>query len=280
MLWTDPSGKCVPWIDPTCAPFWETDQGPNWQDGAEWFVGVGEAVVAPVVTAYSLTQPATWETAGRGAQYLWNDPQGAAGDLREEFVDPVVRGGELAISNPGRAVQILNHNPRAVGQVLGSTAISAFGARTYLRGRSAPNVAREPLTRTSSTYLEYRALRLQGYTSSEAYAIMKQLRAGNNPSNAFVFHFTSTRGGSGIIESCYLRVGPRQFRGPGIYAGTTPTPSWLLKHMPAPSWELTGNYPVRIPVKIKPGMAVEYYYIPWRSARIPMEPGSVLPLEP
>lgn len=165
-----------------------------------------------------------------------------------------------------------------LGQGLTGFGLLLGGARLARSpGRVANGVSRKPLTSTSPIYLEYRALRLQGYTASEAYALMKQFKAGINPDNGFVFHFTGIKGGSGIVDSSYLRVGPRQLREPGIYAGTTPT---LLKHMPAPGRALVGDYPVRIPIKVKPWMSVEYDNIPWKSSRIPMEPGSVLPLEP
>ncbi|EFO79007.1 hypothetical protein OSCT_3132 [Oscillochloris trichoides DG-6] len=61
-----------------------------------------------------------------------------------------------------------------------------------------------PLTARSPAYLEYKALRLQGYNASEAYSLMRQFRAGVNPSDDFVFHFTSLKNGPLIIDSGYV----------------------------------------------------------------------------
>ncbi|MCK4660485.1 MAG: hypothetical protein KAV82_13265 [Phycisphaerae bacterium] len=54
-----------------------------------------------------------------------------------------------------------------------------------------------------AAYLEYKALRLQGYRASEAYGFMKQFRAGINPQDRFAFHFTTIKGGRGILAEVY-----------------------------------------------------------------------------
>ena len=52
--------------------------------------------------------------------------------------------------------------------------------------------------------------------------------------------------------------------GKGIYAGTTPTPSWALKHIPLSGWGL-GKTPVRIPIKIRSDMKIAIPLIPFKS---------------
>ena len=80
------------------------------------------------------------------------------------------------------------------------------------------------------------------------------------------FHF--------VYNSCYVYG----LRGPGVYSGTTPTPSWALKHIPYSGWGL-GNAPVRIPIKINPNMPVEYVNWPFKTAifRTGSEPLKLVP---
>ena len=73
-----------------------------------------------------------------------------------------------------------------------------------------------------------------------------------------------------LIHICITSSGalnPTKYglRGPGVYSGTTPTPSWALKHIPYSGWGL-GNAPVRIPIKINPNMPVEYVNWPFKTA--------------
>ena len=95
----------------------------------------------------------------------------------------------------------------------------------------------------------YYALKQQGYSASEAYDLMKQFRNGINPNDEFIFHFTTYEGGK------------------GIYAGTTPTPSWTLKHIPIGGWGL-GKAPVRIPIKITPDMEIKTPILPLYKTRV------------
>ncbi|HMQ17075.1 MAG TPA: hypothetical protein PKC49_13980, partial [Phycisphaerae bacterium] len=84
---------------------------------------------------------------------------------------------------------------------------------------------------SEARYLEYRALRLQGLKASEAHGQMKLFDTG--VSGEYAFHFTTVQGGRGIIADALIRPG-LGLRGIGAYAGTTPTPSFLLKHGPPP----------------------------------------------
>src|SRR5690606_34567326 len=70
----------------------------------------------------------------------------------------------------------------------------------------------------------------------------------------FLFHFTTVRGGQGIVTEGALHASRRAFGGPGVYVGTTSTPSWLTKHVPFVGWGL-GPAPVRVPVIVTPELA-------------------------
>jgi RHS repeat-associated protein len=136
---------------------------------------------------------------------------------------------------------------------------------------------------SKNMYYEYKALRLQGFSPEKAVTLINQFRAGVNPDGRFGFHFTSAENAPLIVESRMIKVGPRGLRGPGVYAGTTPTPSWMLKHLPAPGWGLFPwtkgyPYPVRIPLVIEPGMKPIYLTLPHKAVRIPLNPGEHQPL--
>ena len=104
-------------------------------------------------------------------------------------------------------------------------------------------------TDNKSAYYEYKALREQGCNASEAHNLMKQFRKGENPNNEFAFHFTTEKGAKGITDTRTIYSTKLGLRGSGVYAGTTPTPSPALKHIPILGWGL-GSAPVRIPIKI------------------------------
>ena len=122
----------------------------------------------------------------------------------------------------------------------------------------------------SASYYEYKALRQQGYNSSEAYGLMKQFRNGVNPNNKFAFHFTSLKGGKGITDSGFIKGSTSGVRGKGIYAGTTSTPSWFLKHIPYVGWGL-GSAPVRIPIPMNASTPYKSYNFPMKSIVIKLE---------
>ena len=122
-------------------------------------------------------------------------------------------------------------------------------------------------TNNEAVYYEYKALREQGFTASEAYKLIIKFRQGINPDDRFVFHFTDLAGGKGITDSGYIKPSTSGVAGNGVYAGTTPTPSWLLKHIPFYGWGL-GNTPVRIPILID-----EYVY------KIPIIPIATVVIE-
>jgi len=113
-------------------------------------------------------------------------------------------------------------------------------------------------------YLEYKALRLQGYRATEAFSLMKQFRAGRNPGGEWAFHFTTLRGGKGIVAAHGINTSRFGVRGTGVYMGEIPTPSWTLKHV---GWGL-GRRPVRIPVNIR-GLRVKPYNLPPRTVKYP-----------
>jgi hypothetical protein len=85
-------------------------------------------------------------------------------------------------------------------------------------------------------------------------------------------------GGRGITGSSYIKPSKRGIRGPGVYTGTTPTPSWALKHIPYSGWGL-GKAPVRISIKINPNLPVDYVNCPLKTAifRTNGEPLKLIP---
>ena len=133
--WTDPTGKCMPWLDPNCRPFWE--HGFGVEDFKQYSAGVVEGIGSPGAAVANLLQRETWEQAGRGLQNLIHDPSGSARYLKEQMVDPVGRGAHLLWNDPARALCILNENPRGVGQILGNAALTAVGMRSYVNARAA-----------------------------------------------------------------------------------------------------------------------------------------------
>ncbi|KAB8141401.1 hypothetical protein F8S13_19955 [Chloroflexia bacterium SDU3-3] len=151
-LFTDPSGRCIAWLDPYCKSVdWfilEAVQGrvheySGFHDSALYFAGVADGVASPVKTVYALTQPQTWQNVGRGYQYLKEHPQEGSNILKEEYVDPVVRGGSFVLSNlatPGNIMHRVNDKPYEIGQVLGSNApigvIGKFALRNLMPYRS------------------------------------------------------------------------------------------------------------------------------------------------
>lgn len=117
--WTDPTGKCVPWLDPTCRPVWETNVPyTGWNDFQQYSAGVVEGMGSLGASVASLAKAETWQAAQRGLNYLATDAGGSAQYLRQQLVDPVVQ----AVSRPGETLQALNQDPRQFGRVLGSTA--------------------------------------------------------------------------------------------------------------------------------------------------------------
>ncbi len=96
---------------------------------------------------------------------------------------------------------------------------------------------------------------------------MKQFRDGINPNDDFIFHFTTYEGGKGITDIGGIKGSKSGFGGKGIYAGTTPTPSWALKHFPIGGWGL-GKAPVRIPIKITPNMEIKTPILPLFKTRV------------
>ena len=104
---------------------------------------------------------------------------------------------------------------------------------------------------TAARYLEYQALRGQGNSAKEAYALMKQFDAGSNIGGKYAFHFTSEKGAAGILKDGLIHPSGSGLSGAGVYAGTTPTPNALLKNAPGVGWGLFGKgADVRVPFQI------------------------------
>ena len=144
---------------------------------------------------------------------------------------------------------------------MGASAASAVSAGSNpLKLDNSTSSSSKPNTNNSgdrtAEFYEYKALREQGYTASEAYELMKQFRNGSNPNSGFLFHFTTYEGGRGITSKGGIRSTEHGMAGPGVYCGTTPKPSGFLKHAPGIGWGL-GKTPVRIPIRITPTMTIK-----------------------
>ena len=165
------------------------------------------------------------------------------------------------------------------GQVALTFGLAGMRGRGPVQSTPRPSGATgSTVTRTSPTYLEYKALRLQGFRASEAHGLMKQFRAGANPGEKFAFHFTSLRGGQGVVNAGLIRSSRFGAGGSGVYVGTTPTPGFITKHVPYLGWGL-GRAPVRIPIRVTPSIA-ERMITPrlpiLKSRLIKAEPGLIL----
>lgn len=112
---------------------------------------------------------------------------------------------------------------------------------------------------SQSTYLEYRALRAQGYTAAQAYKLIQQFRSGANPGQQFAFHFTSTQGAQGIVASGEIWATARGLAGPGVYMGTTSTPG-VMRVIPILGYGLAPWANVRIPVYLSPDVQAALTY--------------------
>lgn len=115
--------------------------------------------------------------------------------------------------------------------------------------------------------VQHDALKLQGYSDDEAAKLMEQFAKGINPDNKFAFHFTKPKAAEGILESGYLKGGTVNLRGKGVYAGTVPNPSFILKYVPFIGWGI-GNCPVRIPIRLEDGMNIDKVVWPMKTVII------------
>lgn len=110
-------------------------------------------------------------------------------------------------------------------------------------------IASAGLTRVApASYLEFRALRMQGFSAQDAHGLMKRFRSGEAV-DGFAFHFTDRVGGRGITTTNRLLAG-KGAAGFGVYAGATPTPS---KFQMRAVWGLGGARDVRIPIQMGDG---------------------------
>ena len=83
---------------------------------------------------------------------------------------------------------------------------------------------------SNAKFVEYKALRAQGKSASEAHGLMKQFDAGN--AGDALFHFTNTRGAAGILRSGELRTTSRGFFDTGLFTSTVPNRGVVLKSVP------------------------------------------------
>ena len=150
----------------------------------------------------------------------------------------------------------------------GFAATPGLGARLF---RRSPKI---PASFFRKTRFEVEALQRQGLSRSEAFAQIRRFNAGN--ADGFAFHFTNPKGATGILGDSAVNSG-LGIAGRGVYAGTTPTPSALLKYGPTPGWALTPTKPVRIPLRISPDLNPVRPVIPFRTQvfrvdQVPLKP--------
>ena len=101
-------------------------------------------------------------------------------------------------------------------------------------------------TLSKAQYLEYQALRRQGYKDLEARNLMSQFDKGINPGNNWAYHYTSEKAAGNIVKSGEIWASKNGARGAGTYAGNIPNATGFQK---TTQWYLTpGTAPVRIPV--------------------------------
>lgn len=119
-------------------------------------------------------------------------------------------------------------------------------------GNPIPHVASKP---TQARFLEYKTLRTQGYNATDAHGLMRQFDDGINPNGNFLFHFAY----EGKASFSLVKGIPRTDYGfgvwRGVYTGTTPTPSSLLKNTSPLGWGVPGR-DVRMPILVRPEMDV------------------------
>jgi hypothetical protein len=125
-----------------------------------------------------------------------------------------------------------------------------------------------------NTRFEVEALQMQSLGRAEAFAQIRSFNAGNT--DGFAFHFTNPQGAAGILGDRALKGG-YGMAGRGVYAGTTPTPSVLLKYGPTPGWSLTPIKSIRMPIRVAPDLLPVRPLIPFRTQvfrvdQVPLKP--------
>jgi hypothetical protein len=132
----------------------------------------------------------------------------------------------------------------AVGAV--STVGAGFAGASLLDGALSVASGGVPASYFQSTRLEVQALQQQGLSTSEAFSQIRSFNAGN--ADGYSFHFTTAQKAQGILNDGFIKPSTGGVYGSGVYAGTTPTPGFLLKNTPFAGWGLGGEGAnVRIP---------------------------------
>jgi len=233
------------------------------------------ATLDPAFTDYNLSQHAVGVIAANGAAkgsaILAREAGQAAVDSLTPITD-VRRGMDPSYSTLERAGYWSGAVGKTLGLVLGVKAIAGEGLEAGTAGMAARN---DPVGAASNVrYLEYKILRAQGNTASEAHALMKHFDAGSNLGNAYAFHFTTEEKATGMLDAGVIRASRSGVAGPGVYAGTTPTPGPFLKNVPFVGWGLAGKGTnVRVPIPME-----NPFFTPWLPLRTIVFPNSI-PIE-
>jgi hypothetical protein len=91
-------------------------------------------------------------------------------------------------------------------------------------------VKRYRRVRRQITWLERKALLVQGFTLDESKQLMQGFRRDDNL--GFAFHFTTLSGARGIVRDRAIRKTPKGAAGPGVYASLCRNPGLVLKTLP------------------------------------------------
>jgi RHS repeat-associated protein len=137
---TDPSGKCIPWIDPTCRPFWESGVTyTGWEDFQDYSadvvsgMGLPGAMIADAFTGGHATQRIVAE-GGIGTRLGAVFTGVALGGAAWRYGPAAWRAANDALSAPMiRGQHWLTQNPGAARWLLGATGLAELSDDILLR---------------------------------------------------------------------------------------------------------------------------------------------------
>jgi hypothetical protein len=192
---------------------------------------------------------------GAAEKLLKGDLRGAGNEaMLEAFGGRVFKAAGKGMAAVKRHAGQLDEAVGALSHADDAATATATGVRESIEEASSVlakeggGVAKTPASFFQSTRLEVEALQAQGLSRSEAFTQIRSFNAGN--ADGYVFHFTTPKGGRGILDDGFINPSTSGVAGPGVYTGTTPMPSWVTKNVPFVGWGLGGKGAnVRIPIQ-------------------------------